>query len=258
MDIARIRKKLKEKKEADSKQVSAGNQKEEDRECPSVEADRTALDAEKKPETETIETAGRGELADEKTLTAKDEQLTIQGEKEIKVQKAETKKRGQKGKISEERKDNIIKILTFSLLREEFAFRVSQIEEILRPQRITMVPKMPDYVLGITSLRGKIIPVIDLKKRLFLKSGHSEENVKGKIVVIKGSQGPIGIAIDMVMSVIRLSEAEILPPPSHLSENELKFIEGVAILNKHFISIIRMEEAIKIVMNNGKEQKEAL
>ncbi|MDH5202703.1 MAG: chemotaxis protein CheW [Nitrospirota bacterium] len=253
MDIARIRKKLKEKKEADSKQVIAGSQKEKDHESPGVKPDKTAPDAEKKHETEAIETAGRSELAEEKTLTKKDEQLTIRVEKEIKIQKAETKKQEQKSKIAEERKDNIIEILTFSLLREEFAFRVSQIEEILRSQRITMVPKMPAYVLGVTSLRGKIIPVIDLKKRLSLKSGHSEENSKGKILIIKGPRGPIGIAIDMVTSVIRLSEAEILPPPSHLTENELKFIEGVAILDKRFISIIHMEEAIKIVMDNDKE-----
>ncbi len=63
----------------------------------------------------------------------------------------------------------LVELLTFSLSNEEYAFRVSDVEEVLRMQRITMVPTMPDYVLGITSLRGKIIPVIDLKTRLNLQ-----------------------------------------------------------------------------------------
>ena len=63
----------------------------------------------------------------------------------------------------------LVELLTFSLSNEEYAFRVSDVEEVLRMQKITMVPTMPDYVLGITSLRGKIIPVIDLKTRLSLQ-----------------------------------------------------------------------------------------
>lgn len=139
-----------------------------------------------------------------------------------------------------------IELLSFGLLREEFAFKVSQIEEILRHQRITKVPKMPTYMLGITSLRGKVIPVIDLKLRLSFKERPLDINHKGKILILKGPQGPIGAAIDRVIGVVRLSRNEIIPPPSHLTETELKFIEGIAIVDKRFISIIRMEEAIKI------------
>ncbi|MEW6418448.1 MAG: chemotaxis protein CheW [Nitrospirota bacterium] len=157
-----------------------------------------------------------------------------------------TDKKLKKADTEIEEETNIIEILTFSLLKEEYAFRISQLDEILRPQRITMVPKMPDYVKGITSLRGKIIPVIDLKLKLFLTDKASDINHKGKILIIKGPKGPIGAAIDKVISVVRISKNEIMPPPSHLSEAELKFIEGVVVIDKQFISIINMEEAVAI------------
>ncbi|MBI5101455.1 MAG: purine-binding chemotaxis protein CheW [Nitrospirae bacterium] len=149
-------------------------------------------------------------------------------------------------------------LLTFSLDREEFAFRVPEVEEIIRFQRITRVPTVPDYVLGITSLRGKIIPVIDLRARLALdrrsssgpdKSGLAGDGVterKEKIIILSGPKGLIGAIIDRVMGVVRLTEDIILEPPPHLTEEETRFIEGVVIVDKRFISIVRAEDAMDI------------
>lgn len=251
MDIARIRKKQKEIKESDSKQSIISSQKTEDLQGTSIKPDERVPEAEIKEEPRTVESVVRRQLSDEEKPETKSEPL-IPLEKETKVQIEKPRIKETGGKSHEEKTDTIIEILTFSLLNEEFAFRVSQVEEILRAQRITRVPKLPSYVLGITSLRGKIIPVIDLKQRLSLKGEPTDMNSKGKILIIKGPQGPIGAAIDKVISVVRFSESEIIPPPSHLSEAELKFIEGVAILDKRFISIIHMEEAIKIVLNSDK------
>ena len=145
--------------------------------------------------------------------------------------------------------DEVIEILTFKLFEEEFAFRISQLKEILRFQRITRVPKMPGYVLGITSLRGKVIPVIDLRTKILPHEKAAEIDEKLKILIIKGPKGMIGAVIDKLIGVIRIAKADILPPPTHLSEEQLKFIEGIAVLEKRFISIINMEEAITINLN---------
>lgn len=59
----------------------------------------------------------------------------------------------------------------------------------------------------------------------------------------------IGAVIDKLIGVMRIAKADILPPPTHLSEEQLKFIEGIAVLEKRFISIINMEEAITINLN---------
>lgn len=152
----------------------------------------------------------------------------------------------------------ITELLTFSLAREEFAFKVTEVEEIVRFQRIAIVPTMPDYVAGITSLRGKIIPVIDLRTRLALKDDGEGPRViptadadgliegKGKIIILSGPLGLIGAIIDKVIGVVRLPDDVILEPPAHLTENETRFIEGVVIVDKRFISIVRSEDALNI------------
>ena len=150
----------------------------------------------------------------------------------------------------EQQEEKIVEILTFRLLKEEFAFEISHLNEILRLQRITPVPKMPEYVRGITSLRGKIIPVIDLKKKLSLSDNSDYQDSKSKILIIKGTRGPVGAIVDRVIAVLRIARNDILPPPSHLSDIELKFIDGVAVIDKRFISIINMKEAISIVLEN--------
>jgi purine-binding chemotaxis protein CheW len=219
MDIAKIRKKLIQKREGQK----ANNLKPEEKEPAIIEDSNTANKVEPKV---SEEKSPEQHLIDEK----RHETQTV--EKKIEVE--------------QEKKDDVIEILTFSLLKEEFAFKISQLDEIIRPQTITKVPKVPLYVIGITSLRGKIIPVIDLKVKLSLTEKSSDINSKGKILIIKGPKGPIGAMIDKVIGVIRISKSEILPPPSHLTETELKFVEGIAIVDKRFISIINMEEAIEI------------
>lgn len=150
-----------------------------------------------------------------------------------------------------------IELLTFTLAQEEFAFRVPEVEEIIRHQKITQVPTMPGYVCGITSLRGKIIPVIDLKARLILRGGGSPgaagpalegESLRqsGKILILAGPKGLIGATIDRVLGVVRFPQDKIFEPPSHLSEEELQYIEGVVTVEKRFISIIRAEAALTI------------
>ena len=148
-----------------------------------------------------------------------------------------------------------IELLTFRLASEEFAFRVEEVEEIIRMQNITHVPAVPSYMVGITSLRGKIIPIIDLKARLNLgklsqgvaeETNEDRERTAGKILIIAGPEGFIGAIIDRVIGVVRLSRHEVLEPPAHLTEAEKKFIEGIVILDKRFISVVRSEDAMDI------------
>jgi chemotaxis signal transduction protein len=90
---------------------------------------------------------------------------------------------------------------------------------------------MPDFVLGITSLRGKIIPVIDLKKRLGLRKSSisndyanegldlkSETKANEKILIVSGPNGLIGASIDRVIGVVRLPVSNMLEPPAHLTK----------------------------------------
>lgn len=149
-----------------------------------------------------------------------------------------------------------VELLTFSIGKEEFAFEVGEVEEIIRLQKMTKVPTIQNYVIGITSLRGKIIPVLDLKARLNLKhTGEApeygtEENPGGsresKILIIEGPKGFIGATIDRVLGVVSVPKNRVLEPPAHLNEAEIKYIRGIVILEKRFISVLRAEDTMNI------------
>jgi purine-binding chemotaxis protein CheW len=133
-----------------------------------------------------------------------------------------------------------IELLTFKLAEEDYAFRVPEVKEILKPYSVTRVPRVSPYVVGITSLRGKIIPVLDLRRKL-LSRGMGEIGAKLKVLILNGPKGPIGVAVDRGIDVIRVPESSIMPPPAHLSERELDLIEGVVRRGDRFVSIIRTE-----------------
>ena len=249
MDIAKIRKKALSKdagrkpvEKLGEKPVSApaGDEKREDQEKQAVVEEKGAA-LEEMPAAEIVAEIPAGEEARD------DDKAGIPAAEDI----------------TEADAGELVELLTFSLSNEEYAFRVSDVEEVLRMQKITMVPAMPDYVLGITSLRGKIIPVIDLKRRLGLQSLSTNspsddaaveaeaETVKhrgmgNKILIISGPRGMIGATIDRVTGVVRLPLSGMLQPPGHLDEKELKFIEGIVVIEKRFISIIHSEAAMDI------------
>jgi len=230
MDIAKIRKKLRES-EAEKQPPKTNHQM-----IPPPE-DRIPPD-EKIPETVPAEEIP--ELREQEEASG---ETKLQGQKE---QKSPEEKQIPPERMAErkaEKTEEIIEILTFTLMKQEFAFRVSQLDEILRSLWITKIPQIPRYVIGVTSLRGKVIPIIDLKLKLSL-SEHDADDRKGKLLIVKGPKGPIGVTVDRVIGVVRIGESQILPPPSHLSEAELKFIEGIAVVDKRFVSIINMEEAV--------------
>ena len=244
MDIAKIRKKLKDS-EAESQQSKAHGQSAKVPEDQTVRHDETIPEPSFRHVSNSNTEQQPPDIEDRKTVDTEKEPKSSDNA-QLQAREDQKKILSVKKNIEAEKEEEIIEILTFSLLKEEFAFRVSQLAEILRSQWITRVPNVPDYVLGITSLRGKIIPVIDLKLRLSLISGPSDIIRKGKILIINGAKGPVGTAVDKVIGVVRVAKSDLLPPPSHLSEKELKFIDGIAVVDKRFVSVINMEEAIAL------------
>jgi len=259
MDIAKIRKKF---KDSESRQPAVEGETPAIREENPSANQMTEPEAVHGPTYETVssraepETVRMGPSSEEEKIPAAQVPKPAAAEADFKQETGLAKeninfKEEEESEAGDEpeKTDEVIEILTFKLFKEEFAFRISQLKEILRYQRITKVPKMPDYVIGITSLRGKVIPVIDLRTKILPHDKAAEIDEKRKILIIKGPKGMIGAVIDKLVGVMHIAKADILPPPSHLSEEQLKFIEGIAVLEKRFISIINMEEAITINLN---------
>jgi purine-binding chemotaxis protein CheW len=234
MDIAKIRKKMKESGDREAKEPGQSSGKPQDKKTPSDKIDSAQFVS---PEAAAVPP----EIVDKKSESRQEAKPGIQEDRKEKKERPETP-----GKAGTDTAEEVVEILTFSLLMEDFAFSISHLEEILKYQRITAVPNVPKYILGITSLRGKVIPVIDLKLRLSLTGTASEDAGEGKILIVRGPKGPIGVTVDKVIGVVRIPRSEILPPPSHLSEGEVKFIDGIAVVDKRFVSIINMPVTITL------------
>jgi len=117
------------------------------------------------------------------------------------------------------------KFLTFPLGKENYGIGIGYVTEIIGIQAITVVPELPDYVKGIINLRGKIIPVMDV--RLRFKKPAIEYNDRTCIVVIDVADISIGLIVDTVAEVISISEQDIVPPPDMKTGFHSRYIYGI-------------------------------
>lgn len=117
------------------------------------------------------------------------------------------------------------KFLTFSLGKEDYGIEISYVTEIIGIQTITELPELPDYIKGIINLRGKIIPVIDI--RLRFKKEEKQYDERTCIIVIDISDISIGFIVDRVSEVISIQENDILPPPTLNKHAQNRFIKGL-------------------------------
>ncbi|CDZ23527.1 CheW protein [[Clostridium] cellulosi] len=117
------------------------------------------------------------------------------------------------------------KFLTFQLGNEVYGIEIRYVTEIIGIQQITYVPEVPKYVKGIINLRGKVIPVIDVR----LKFGKPPVDYDDRtcIIVIDINDTQIGLIIDCVSEVLNISDDNIVPPPSYKTGFQNKYIKGI-------------------------------
>ena len=116
------------------------------------------------------------------------------------------------------------RFLTFLLGSESYGIEIRYVTEIIGIQTITEVPELPDYIRGIINLRGKIIPVMDV--RLRFKKSFREYNDRTCVIVVDIQNISIGLIVDSVSEVLAIPEAEIVPPPE-VSKEGNKYIRGI-------------------------------
>jgi purine-binding chemotaxis protein CheW len=122
------------------------------------------------------------------------------------------------------------KYLTFQLLNEEFGVRVLKVREIMGLQEITAVPQTPSHVKGVINLRGKVIPVVDLRLKFGLPAAEYNQRTCIIVVQVQGDSGPIpmGVVVDGVSEVLSLTAAEIEDTPDFGQETAAQYLLGMA------------------------------
>lgn len=116
------------------------------------------------------------------------------------------------------------KFLTFKLEEETYGIEIKYVMEIISIQPISKVPELPEYVKGIINLRGKIIPVMDV--RIKFKKEQKNYNDRTCIIIVEINELSVGLIIDTVAEVISIPESEIVAPPE-FTVNRNKYIYGI-------------------------------
>ena len=132
--------------------------------------------------------------------------------------------------------------LTFRLMAEQYGVPIETVREINRVGEITPVPRTPDFVKGVMNLRGKIIPVINLRVRFGMPSQDYTRDTC--IIVIDTDFGQVGMIVDAVKEVADLDQNQIEPPPVLGNEKTMSFIRGMGKLEDKVIILVDVVSAL--------------
>lgn len=124
----------------------------------------------------------------------------------------------------------------------EYGVPITQVQEIITMTRPTQLPQSPDFVEGIINLRGKIIPIIDLKKRF--KMGASDITSDTRSVVVEVGGQTVGIIVDEVSEVLRLSHNDIEPPPAMVGGITAEYLTGVGKIEGRLLILLDMNKIL--------------
>lgn len=130
--------------------------------------------------------------------------------------------------------------LTFKIAEEEFAIPIEHVIEIVGVQKITEVPDMPDFVKGVINLRGKVIPVMDVRLRFKVEARAYDDRTC--VIVVSVGDITIGLVVDIVSEVVNIPEENISPPPQFSAAGTGRYISGMG----------KIGESVKIIIDVNK------
>jgi len=133
-------------------------------------------------------------------------------------------------------------VVAFRLGNETYAMDISYIHEIIRMKEITFVPRAPHYMRGVINLRGRIVPVMDLRARLGLPT--HEETAQSRIIVVEANGESIGLIVDAVSEVLRLPEDQIEPPIQTDNAENANYVSGLGKTNDKLVLLLDVEKVV--------------
>jgi purine-binding chemotaxis protein CheW len=132
--------------------------------------------------------------------------------------------------------------VVFTLAQESFGVPIEAVEGIIKLQNITSMPNLPDYIEGVTNLRGSIVPVMDLRKRFGLLVDTATTDTR--IVIVHMGDLSIGMIVDSVSEVMTLDDACIEAVPNLLNAVDTAFITGIANLENRMVILLSLEAVL--------------
>ena len=141
-------------------------------------------------------------------------------------------------------------LATFFLSGEEYGVDVRLVQEIIRVSEITQVPRAPGFIKGVINLRGRIIPVVDLKRKLGLGEVSAEARTS-RIVVVKVKDRLVGLLVDGASQVLKVPVASIEAAPEEVVEIDANYLRGVAKLEDRLIILMDLPKVLALELREG-------
>lgn len=138
--------------------------------------------------------------------------------------------------------EELLQLVSFNIDNEEFGIDILKVEEIIRIISITKIPNAPDFIEGVINLRGKVIPVIDLRTRLNRIRKEHDNNTR--VIVVEVSGITVGFIVDSVREVLRIPKNITEPPPTIVSNVNSEFITAIGKLEDRLLILLDLEKVL--------------
>jgi len=142
----------------------------------------------------------------------------------------------------------LLQLVTFNIGDEEFGVDILRVQEIIRTMDITHVPRSPEFVEGVINLRGKVIPIVNLRRRFGLEARTFDKRTR--IIVVELSGLIVGFVVDGVSEVLRIDSGTVEPPPAIVGGVDSEYINGVGKLADRLLILLDLNRLL-----SGSEQQ---
>jgi purine-binding chemotaxis protein CheW len=147
-------------------------------------------------------------------------------------------------KTDDNEDEGMLQLVGFDIADEQFGVDILMVQEIIRSAKVTAVPNSPEFVEGVINLRGNIIPVVDLRKRLYLYNEASAAT-RAWVLILNINDRVVGFIVDQVTHVIKVPEESVQPPPEIvISGLESQYIQGVCELDNQLLVILNFSRVL--------------
>lgn len=120
---------------------------------------------------------------------------------------------------------------------EEFGIEIGKVVEILKGQRIYLLPQLPSFLSGVANIRGEVIPLVDLRKRFGISSASDKE----RIIVVRSGKEKVGLLVDDVKEIVDLQQDEIIRPPSIFKGLKTEYLTGIGRRGDSIIILLNLD-----------------
>lgn len=146
--------------------------------------------------------------------------------------------------------EGVLQLVCFMFADEEYAVDITNVQEVIRIPKITHIPQMPDFTLGIINIRGNIIPVFDLRKKFGLHEKEADD--QSKIIIVNVNNSKICFLVDKILNNVKITTSSIVPTPNVKMKIKRECIKGIGKFEDRMIIILDLFKLNEYILEDIK------